>query len=529
MRYTALDNSRKANNFKPVYNAGLYLRLSREDESAGQSGSITNQKEFLTSFVLEQGWNLIDVYSDDGFTGTNFNRPDFKRMLADIENRRINMVVTKDLSRLGRDYIDTGYYLERYFPEHNVRYIAVNDGIDTFADNGSNDMSPFKSVMNDMYAKDISKKVRTAIDVKRRNGQFIGAFAPYGYLKDPGDKNRIAINPETAPVVKRIFDLYNSGASLRNIACTLNIENVLSPAAYKKQKSNYRGGRTKSFCWSPETIRLILTNPTYMGHMTQNKCTKINYKLKKYRNIPKELWIVVKNTHEPIIDKETFEAAGRILERRANAKQPGNTVSHLFSGLLYCGDCGRKMTFLQNPARVSYGVCSGYKRFNGCTRHSIPETKLEEIVLNDLKRIAAYASDMGKFLDKIKELPINNPFGRHEAQSDILPKRLREIKIIIKKLYEDKLKGVLTDNDFMELSREYNREREQISFKAARLDREKKERRKNDGDDRRLISLARNLLEFNNVNKAVLMKLIDRIEVFENRKVRICYRFKNPF
>ena len=528
MYYAALDNCCKMNNSKLVYNVGLYLRLSREDESTGQSESITNQREYLTALVLEQGWNLIDIYIDDGFTGTNFNRPDFKRMIVDIENRRINMVLTKDLSRLGRDYIDTGYYLERYFPERNVRYIAVNDGIDTFANSSNNDMSPFKSVMNDMYARDISKKVRTAMDTKRKNGQFIGAFAPYGYLKDPENKNRIVLNPETAFVAKRIFDMYVSGDSLRNIAYILNSENILSPAAYKKQNSNYKGGRTKSFVWAPEMIRLILTNTTYIGHMTQNKCTKINYKVKKYRNIPKELWIVVNNTHEPVIDRDTFELAGCILERKANAKQPGNTNSHLLSGLIYCGDCRSRMTFLNSAAHNSYGVCSSYKRFKSCTRHSIPETKLEELILKDLRRIAAYTINQDKFTEKITETSEMKAVNKFEAQLDIMQKRLREIKSIIKKLYEDKLKGILTDNDFMELSQEYNREREQISFKLVRLNKDKKDQQKNEADAQHLIGLVRDLIEFNNVNKAVLMKLINRIEIFENAQVKIHYNFRNP-
>jgi DNA invertase Pin-like site-specific DNA recombinase len=213
----ALMDSYRQNTYNQTYNVGIYLRLSREDDTINQSESILNQKEYLTRYVLDQEWNLIDIYIDDGFTGTNFDRPDFKRMIKDVESKRINLVITKDLSRLGRDYIDTGYYLERFFPKANVRYIALNDGIDTFQTNSNNDMSPFKSVINDMYAKDISKKVRTTMISKQQNGEFIGAFAPYGYLKSKENKNKLIIDDEASKIVKRIFEMYVQGSGYMGI------------------------------------------------------------------------------------------------------------------------------------------------------------------------------------------------------------------------------------------------------------------------------------------------------------------------
>ena len=226
-------------NYK-IFNVGIYLRVSQEDEKEGQSESIGNQQDFITRYVLEQGWNLTNVYIDDGWSGLNFERPDFKRMIADIESKKINLVITKDLSRLGRDYIDTGYYLERYFPQKNVRYIAINDGIDTFSQNGNTDMSPFKAVINDMYAKDISNKVRTALHTKKLKGDFIGSVAPYGYMKDPNNKGKLIIEEETAEVVKQIFEIFLEGGTKLGIANKLSMQGVPTPSQSKNLKATQK-------------------------------------------------------------------------------------------------------------------------------------------------------------------------------------------------------------------------------------------------------------------------------------------------
>lgn len=532
MYYAALDNYCKMNSSKQVYNAGLYLRLSREDETTGQSESITNQKEYLTALVLEQGWNLVEIYIDDGFTGTNFNRPDFKRMLADIENRRINMVLTKDLSRLGRDYIDTGYYIERYFPEKNVRYIAVNDGIDTFSGNSSTEMSPFKNVINDFYARDISRKVRTAVDTRRRSGKFIGSFAPYGYKKDSADKNKLVPDSGASAVVRRIFDLYSAGNGLRCIARILNAEDVPSPAKYKQDNSNYRGGRTSNFCWNPETIRLILTNPTYIGNLTQKKCMKISYKLKKLRNIPKEDWTIVLNTHEPIVDKEIFELVQQLLEKKTGRQSAEHINAHLFSGLIYCGDCGSRMTYLKGSGGHVYAVCSGYKRFKLCTRHSFSEKELDGIVLEELKGKVIKVLDVNEFIRKVKcsvrgisrELD-----GDIDKEAAVNKKRFQELKKIIGCLYEDRVKGIISEENFIELSQTYDKERESAFAKLERLDRNKCMQEKRRLESNELSKLILRFVSFNPVDKATLVKLVNKIEIFEGALLKIYYNFKNPY
>lgn len=516
-----------------LYNVGIYVRLSREDVSReGQSESIKNQTDLLTKFIIENGLKLIDIYADDGFSGTNFDRPGFKRMVGDIEKGLINMVVVKDLSRLGRDYIDTGYYYEKYFPSKNIRFIAVTDGIDTFANTGNNDMSPFKSVINDLYARDISNKVKAALDTKRRNGKFIGSFAPYGYLKDPYDKNKLVINPETADVINKIFSLYVSGNSLRQIALILNGKGIPSPASYKQKNTTYHNGKTKYFLWFPETVRLILANPTYTGNLAQNKCSKINYKLKKYRNVPREDWTVVENTHEPIIETETFNLVQQMLSIKASQLQNSKPSPHLLSGLIYCGDCGARMTFLQGSNKIYYAVCSNYKRFKQCTRHSLPEKRLEEIILNELKSIAAKSLDMDK-LNKQVEKQVNALAKDSKCDIDkeisLIEKRIDDIKLFIKNLYEDKVRQVISEESFLEFTQNYNKERETLYERLDKLQKDKQAQQDKAATNGDWLKWVCELVNFERVEKAALVKLIRRIDIYEKGMLKIQYNFKCPF
>lgn len=514
------------------FNAGIYVRLSREDVlREGQSESIKNQTDLLSKFIIENGWNLVDIYADDGFSGSNFDRPSFKRMIGDIEKGIINMVAVKDLSRLGRDYIDTGYYYEKYFPSKNIRFIAVTDGIDTFADTSNNDMSPFKSVINDLYARDISKKVKAAVDTKRRNGKFIGSFAPYGYSKDQNDKNKLVINPETADVVNKIFSLYVVGNSLRKIAFILNDKGIPSPALYKQRNTTYQNGKTKYFLWLPETVRLILANPTYTGNVAQNKYSKINYKLKKFRNVPRENWTIVENTHKAIIDTETFNLVQQMLRIKASQIQSSKPSPHLLSGLIYCGDCGARMTFLQGSNKIYYAVCSNYKRFKHCTRHSFPEKQLEEIILNELKNIAAKSLDVEELSKQVEKQvkDISKTSGRDvDKEISLTGIRIDDIKLFIKNLYEDKVRQIISEETFLEFTQNYNEELETLHRRLDRLQKEKQAQQDKDiiGNWHKMIH---ELVSFERVDKAVLVKLIRRIDIYEESKLKIYYNFKCPF
>ncbi len=538
--YAVIDNNKKYNR---VFNVGIYLRLSEEDDERGNSQSsqsITNQKELLTGFVTQNEWNLTDIYCDDGYTGTNFNRPDFQRLLNDIERKRINAVITKDLSRLGRDYIETGYYLERYFPEHNVRYIALNDGIDTFSKNSNNDMSPFKAVMNDMYSRDISKKIKSSLDIKKKTGKFIGAFAPYGYFKCPGDKNKLIIDNETAPVIRRIFDLYIGGFGYNHIASTLQKDNVMSPSAYKSLSTNYRNVRAKHNEWTPETIKSILINPTYAGNLTQNRCEKLNYKSKKLINMPRSEWITVDDTHEAIISKDTYDLAQKLMSRKTSTDYTSKKAEHLLAGLIYCGDCGGRMTFSKTCEDRMYCICMNHKRFNDCSRHSVLESELEACVLDNMKEISESSCDRAKLL-KIAQYKLGMYYRKvnqnvsenqniSENQNEIKnkEKRLEEIKVIIKNLYEDKLKGVLQECDFIYLCKDYNMERERLKSRLEKLVDDKSRQGKALDETEKYIKLVEEFAGFKKVDKTTLVRLINKIEVFEDRNIKINYRFKRP-
>lgn len=513
-----------SNNDDKVYNAGIYLRLSKEDETSGQSESIENQKKIVTSYILEHNWNLIEIYADDGFSGLNFNRPAFKKMISDIESKKINLVITKDLSRLGRDYIDTGYYLERYFPTKNVRYIAISDGIDTYQNNGNNDMSPFKSVINDMYAKDISKKIRAVMDAKRMNGEFIGAFAPYGYLKNPDNRNTFIIDEKASKTVKKIFDMYIAGNSMGRIARILNEENIPCPSKYKATHCTYKNAMIKRYKWGQETIKRILTNPTYMGNMTQHRQEKISYKVDRFKKIPRSDWVSVPNTHKAIVSPEMFETVQMLIKRQTVKYSRGEESFHLLNCLVFCKECGAKMTYRRNSSGKMTMNCMTYSKYgpSECSSHNISEEKLNEYVINDLKRISNLCLD-DDFINSVEELNLRNQDNSKEELREI-ENRFAELRNITKSLYEDKIKGVISEDDFLSMTREYSEEKIQLGKRQEKI----KSNENEDTQNFNYIELLNDIENFNVVNKAILAKLIDKIEISKDREIYIYYQFQKP-
>lgn len=445
-------------------------------------------------------------------------------MLEDIENKKINLVITKDLSRLGRDYIYTGYYLERYFPTKNIRYIAISDGIDTYGDNGNNDISPFKSVINDMYAKDISKKIRAVMDTKRLNGEFIGAFAPYGYLKDPNNKNTFIIDDKASKVVKRIFDMYIEGNSMGRIVKILNDENIPCPSKYKSTHCSYKNAMVKRYKWCQETVKRILSNPTYIGNMTQHRQEKISYKIDKFRKIPCSNWITVEGTHEPIISPEIFETVQNLIKRQTVKYSRGKESFHLLNGLVFCKECGRKMTYRRDSSGKMIMNCITYTKFgkSECTSHRIREELLTDYVINDLKRISKQYLDNGFFQSISKLETCEDKSLKSELRT--IEKRFGEIKNIVKSLYEDKIKGTISEEDFLCMTKEYSEEKSRLQNKMETINDRFNEKTR----EFSYIKLLKDIAEFNIVNKVILSQLIDRIEVDSNRKITVYYMFTNP-
>jgi len=342
--------------------AAIYCRLSKDDEKIGESVSIETQKMMLNQFCKENGFNIFDYYIDDGFSGLNFQRPGFQRLLVDMEAGKIDTVITKDLSRLGRDYIQTGYYIDIYFKERNIRYIAMNDNIDTQRED--NDIAPFKNILNDMYAHDLSRKVKAAKKQRALKGYFISGQAPYGYQIDPENKNHLVIDEEAAPIVQRLFQLAEQGETLRSITAVMTNEKVKPPSVYKALHGDHRFSRytnNNENSWCLATVAQILKDPVYVGNMANHKAEVKNYKTKARRAVPKEEWIIVENTHEPIISKDIFDHVQAILSVKARPRR--YEFDNILKGLVFCGECGHPMSQATKTNK------SGKRYLLRCTNH----------------------------------------------------------------------------------------------------------------------------------------------------------------
>lgn len=499
---------------------GLYLRLSREDEgSLGSSESIQNQRELLASYAKAQGWVVVDSYADDGYSGTNFKRPAFLRLLHDIEARKINLVLTKDLSRLGRNYIETGQYLEVYFPAHRVRFIALSEGIDTAEPNSAAlSMSPVTSVFNDFYARDISRKVRAALSVKRQRGEFIGASAPYGYCKNPENRHQLCIDAETAPLVRRIFQLYLGGLGLPSIAKQLTQEGILTPAQRKglPQKEPRLLG-----VWNESILRSILKNPSYIGNLAQNRSSSISYKLRKRVRIPEEDWCVVEGTHAPIVDPAEFQAVQRLLQTRAFPTRPNSSSPKLLAGLLFCADCQAAMCASKSGKQL-YWRCGTAKRHAGlslCTTHSIRADYIEEQLRTSLRTLSA---------DITPEvlLPLLAAHSRPPAasvQELALRQKLAKNEAVFLSLYRDQASGLLESAEYVRLQAALRLEHLGLSQALHAL--ECPQTPQSATKQRQHLETV---LRFETLSRPMLLQLIQRILVHEDKSLSIVFAFQKP-
>ena len=465
------------------YKLGGYVRLSREDEKKGlnASESIQNQKDLILQHIAgNPELQFVDFYEDDDFTGQNFQRSGFERLLSDLEAGRVNMVITKDLSRLGRDHIETGFYVEKYFPLNKIRYVAITDDVDTFTESVDNDMTQFKLMFNDFYSKDISKKIRATFDTKRRNGIYIGGFAPYGYKIEI--KGRFVIDEPAAAIVRRIFATYCEGCTYVSIAKMLNDEGIIPPVLYKKQTSKYAGGKPSlTGKWCPQTIRKMLTDKTYIGCMVQKKSRKINYKVDKYEILKKEHWIVVPDMHEPVVTKEIFDMVQALVGRN-NTKYTKNpktgeaiVYQHVLAGLIFCGECGNRMTFDRNKNSTVFNVvCYGYKK-KRCTsvRYFVPERELEQFVLGELRRIFKSRITRSELLDSARGGKVRVELEGIDTQEKSLNKELEQIQNAFRSLYQDKLKGKITERDYDFLYEDFSKNRDTLESSLEALQQRK--------------------------------------------------------
>ena len=517
------------------FRVGLYIRLSREDGDKEESSSVTNQREMLKRYVSEQeNFFIVKEYVDDGYTGTNFDRPGFKQMIEDIEAGIIDTVITKDLSRLGRERLGVGHYTEIYFPEHNVRYIALLDNIDTYIDSGMNDMAPFKGVINDMYVRDISKKIRSSLIERKKAGNFLGVTAPYGYQKDPNNKFHLIINEKEAEVVKRVFRLYLEGNGLTRIAQILTKDGIPVPGESRDIGKTRRTALYSS--WKQTTIRRILDNRVYLGELVQFKRRKINYKSKRRITVPEEERYICKGTHEAIIDEESFNAVQNILKKNKSFK--GTKHDYLFKGLLFCSECGARLNVTySNYALKKYGeyryttICYSYSRLYSdiCTRHSNSIPELEEVLIKHIKEVCSryinenLQDELINMAKKQKQLELKQI--SNEKRLETLEQKISDIGLYIKNLYMDKVKGVVNENDYISLVADFTKDKDNLIKEKEELIKIINNQKPQINETAKIERLAKDFLSLERPTKQLLNELIEKITISENKEINIYFKF----
>ena len=530
---------------KPTEKMGitaLYCRLSRDDGTEGDSNSIANQKKLLAKYAKEHGFTNTRFYVDDGYTGTNFNRPDFQRMLADMDMGYISTVIVKDSSRFGRNYLEVGQYTDYYFPENNIRFIAINDCIDS--ENGEDELAPFRNVMNEMMARDISRKVRSAHKIRGNAGEPLSQ-PPYGYMKAPDNKKRWIIDTEAAEVVRRVYRLCIEGKGNETIARTLQEDKVLVPMAYWQSKGLPRGGKKTQvdpYKWCKTTIAKMLSQQEYCGDIINFKSYSKSFRNKTRVENPKENWAIFKDVHEPIIDRETWERVQELTKNSKRRKPKNENVKKsIFTNLLYCGDCGHKLWFninKQNPS-IRFYSCSNYKGLRGTceSTHYVREDSLEQVVKMELFKLATYLDhDENAFAELLEHKSNKDSMAERKSAESALAAataRSRELLRLYERVYEDNVNGKVTDDWFMRLSHKYEVEQEELKKQMFDLKNKLERLDTAQNSSGNFIRAIRKFMTMQTLTPIVLQELIDKIEVFpiegtgKNRTQRLVihYRF----
>ena len=527
-----------------IYNTALYLRLSRDDELQGESGSIQTQRMMLRQYAAEHGLTVVDEYIDDGWSGTNFERPSFQRMIDDIEDGKINCVVTKDLSRLGRNYILTGQYTEIYFPSKGVRYIAINDNVDTI--NGESELAPFLNILNEMHARQTSKKVKAAMHTRFANGAHYGAYAPLGYVKDPDKKGHLLIDPETRWIVEKIFDLAVHGRGAASITRILVEEKVPTPGwlnyeRYGTFANIYAGAPPeKAYAWTIAQVKSILKEETYIGHSVHNKQSIISFMNKKKVRKPQEEWYRVENTHEAIISEEVFQKVQELIASRRRRQKNGTT--QIFSGLVKCADCGWSLAYgvnSQNKNPYAHYHCSKYGQgLRQCSMHYIRYDVLYAYVLARLQYWSMLAQkDEDKLLKRLlnaSDRERNSAKKKQAAELKKAEKRKAEVDGLFAKMYEDWSAGRITEYNFNMLSEKYQNEQRELETKIRQLHETMEAAVQTAADAEKWIALMKQYVNPVELTAELLNTLIEKITVHEavkgedgsrEQEVEIYYRF----
>lgn len=516
---------------KKIKYTALYERLSRDDEMQGESNSIVNQKRYLEEYAQAQGFKNIRHFTDDGYSGTNFKRPGFQEMIAAIEAGEIDVVCVKDLSRFGRDYLKVGFYTEIMFPEKGVRFIAINNSVDS-ANPMENDFTPFLNIMNEWYAKDTSNKIRAIFRSRMQDGKRCSGAIPYGYRRDPEDKNHLLIDEEAAKVVRRIYQMVIDGMGSQAIANQLTADNVLIPSAYLEQ-SEHGESRNHSYhdpCrWNCTAVAYILDKQEYMGHTVLGKTICENFKTKKRRKARPDELIIFENTHEPIIDAETWHLVQK-LRRRTRRKLANGSYSHRLSGLVYCADCGKRLSYSSpqsqhRPDGKTYDAdssfrCPTYKSMYGeCTMHYIKSSTLDKLVDEAVRKVARYVlRDEQAFLEQVRELTsADQKQTQSEDKKELvnIKKRIAELDNYIKRLYEGNASGKIPDRQFEKLMVQYDSEQQELEERVKEIEVSIHEIQQESENGQQFVHLVQKYRDLTEIDQTALNEFIDKVVVHE--------------
>ena len=508
-----------------MFYAGVYARASREDGDRTESETLANQRELILNFLEKtDDIEVFDFYNDDNYTGTNFNRPAFQRMMADAYEGKINCIIVKDLSRFGRDYIDVGNYIQRVFPKMKIRFIAVNDNVDSFKRPEYDILMPVKNIFNEQYARDISNKIISTVRSKQHSGKFIGAFASYGYAKDPNDKYKLVIDPYAAEVVRKIYALFNNGMGKISIAKKLNDEGVLCPSEYKKVSGQkYRNSKKldRTSYWTYSTINHVLRNRMYVGDMVQHRAnhSKFDY---SGREVDKNDWIIVEHTHEPIIQRDIWERTQDLLKRRGRTLRLKDRVS-LFAGYLVCGDCGRAMAKVEYKGQLQY-ICGTYKNCSSklCTRHRINHDTLKNIIIADINLILSKVESLNEMIEDREQKNQGISTSDKKTQLNGLQIQLDKLKERKKSLYDDYKEGLIDKEEYIGYRNEYDGRISDTNTLISKLGEEPNE--ETSPSENSFISQLKNTSKVNDINRIILSNFYDKIVIYEDKKIELRYK-----
>lgn len=522
-----------------TYRVAMYLRLSQDDEKydkgfKAESNSISNQRLQIQDYIdKNEEMELAKEYVDDGYSGINFERPAFKEMMEDVITGSINCIVVKDLSRFGRDYIDSGRYLQRVFPSLDIRFIALNDNYDSFtaSETEKNLVIPFKNFINDNYCRDTSAKVRSVCKVKRKQGQFISNYAPYGYEKDEEDKHKIVIDKEVEYVVRKIFSMKLEGYSSYSIAKHLNDNGIPSPMEHKKAKGiRYKTGfSTKAVAkWDTPAVNRILINEVYIGTLQQGKREKINYKLDKVVSKDKSDWIEIEDNHEAIIDSHDFEIVQKLLKCDIKAKTVGEKAD-LFSGLLFCKDCNAQMTKKvdkRGKTPTVYYICSSYNKGQDCSRHSIKQEELQRTVLEMIRHYIQYLGEYESVSEKIKEMEVSYElFQKIDKRQEYTKKSKAKFELLKSSLYQDLKEGIIAEEEFYDMREFYTNRIVESELILEKQSKEIARLYKKSLGNQNFLADIKKYQNIGTLERGLLVRLVDKIYVSEDKKIEIQFNY----